>query len=369
MQPLTTSQPIHEPRPLASWPRTLSSLTLTLSPFPEAAVMVRLANVRMRSMLLLAQFASIICSGGIEFQQPDELFSVNGELNATLVFGDITLNYLDSGLMAHGEEVDRFRTLGFNGKTPGPTLRVRAGDTVRIRLENVLPPELVSTATVPINFYREFDVVNLHTHGLHISPRKPGDEVVKTRVNAGKDHEYVYHIPKDHMGGTHWYHAHWHGSVSIHVNFGAAGMIIVEDAVNQLPDELLEVRQGGPLEDYIVAAYHVDFDQINEITQEYIDNCKALHNTSKKGTGTGVDSIIGTDSCTDVDNCIDGPTCYECAAEKCESQASRFQADLPGEDAGATLLLVNGQFQPTLEITANTWVRLRLGFMATGMIL
>ena len=194
--------------------------------------MARLTNVRMRSMLLLVQFVSIICSG-IEFRQPDELFSVNGELNATLVFGDITVNYFDSGLIAKGQAVDKFHTLGFNGKTPGPTLRVRAGDTVRIRLMNVLPPELVSTETVKINKFREFDVVNLHTHGLHVSPRKPGDEVVKTRVDAGDYHDYVYHIPEDHMGGTHWYHAHWHGSVSIHVNFGAAGMIIVEDAAMQ----------------------------------------------------------------------------------------------------------------------------------------
>ena len=47
-------------------------------------------------------------------------------------------------------------------------------------------------------------------------------------------------------------HAHWHGAVSIHVNFGAAGMIIVEDADNQLPVEF----DPRVMDDYIVAIYY-----------------------------------------------------------------------------------------------------------------
>ena len=39
--------------------------------------------------------------------------------------------------------------LGFNGTSPGPTLRVRAGDTLHILLKNTLPSELVSTSSWP----------------------------------------------------------------------------------------------------------------------------------------------------------------------------------------------------------------------------
>ena len=37
--------------------------------------------------------------------------------------------------------------LGFNGTSPGPTLRVRAEDTLHILLKYTLPSELVSTSS------------------------------------------------------------------------------------------------------------------------------------------------------------------------------------------------------------------------------
>ena len=161
--------------------------------------------------------------------------------------------------------------LGFNvpgspGRSPGPTLRVRAGDTLKILLKNNMMPEVISTASATKNGYHDFSVVNLHTHGLHVSPLAPGDEVVNTRVKPGKTHPYEYHIPKDHMGGTFWYHPHYHGSTAMHVDFGAAGMIIVEDAERQLPQEFTPVHKfGGPMEDHILVAYYVQFSDITQI--------------------------------------------------------------------------------------------------------
>ena len=226
----------------------------------------------------------------------------------------------------------------------------------------------------------DFDVVNLHTHGLHVSPRKPGDEIIHTRVGPNEMHQYNYSIPDDHMGGTHWYHPHWHGAVTIHVNFGAAGMLIVEDAVNQLPDELRYKDSSTDniiMEDYIVAAFHVDFKDITHITNKYVQNCICM-NTSQ------------CDDCKDAlfdvnlnkkpfPHCEDGVSvlCVEKNCKNgrpslrtigCAAQAEPFYVnpeDFP--HTNDTLLLVNGQLEPTLEVTANTWVRLRLGFMSTGM--
>ena len=330
--------------------------------------MVRLANVRMRSMLLLVQLLSISCSG-IDFKQPDELScekvrnssgtdtsvqladicscnETSGKctLSVTLEFGHVMIPKESTGLK--GE----LHMLGFNvpgspGRSPGPTLRVRAGDTLKVLLKNNMPPEVISTASPTRNGYHDFSVVNLHTHGLHVSPLAPGDEVVNTRVQPGQTHQYIYHIPEDHMGGTHWYHPHWHGAVSMHVNFGAAGMIIVEDAVNQLPEEL------NDLDEYIVATYHVDYDDIDRIVKGYVKNCKKLHN--------------GTQSCHDVEKCsnvVGGEACQKCADPLCEAQAEPFNDTKAPK---SELLLVNGQHQPTLSIKAGTWVRLRLGFMAS----
>ena len=200
--------------------------------------MMPLSNVRMRSVLILLVHFLGTCSG-IEFKEPDE-FSCEGVRNAssgqsdvcnctsgtctlsvTLEFGHVNISKELTGLK--GE----LHLLGFNvpgspGRSPGPTLRVRAGDTLKILLKNNMPPELVSTASRTNNGYHDFSVVNLHTHGLHVSPIAPSDEVVDTVVVPNGTHQYVYHIPDDHMGGTHWYHPHWHGAVSMYVNFGAA---------------------------------------------------------------------------------------------------------------------------------------------------
>ena len=54
----------------------------------------------------------------------------------------------------------------------------------------------------------------------------------------------------------------------------------------------------------------------------------------------------------------------------CAAQAEPFFRNPEGyTTTGSSLLLVNGQFEPTLTITADTWVRLRLGFLATGKLL
>ena len=49
----------------------------------------------------------------------------------------------------------------------------------------------------------------------------------------------------------------------------------------------------------------------------------------------------------------------------CASQAEPFFNNTLAKTPGKALLLVNGQSEPTLNITADTWVRLRLGFIAS----
>jgi len=99
---------------------------------------------------------------------------------------------------------------GFNGSSPGPTLRVRPGDLLRVRLDNHIDQP-----------------TNLHTHGLHVSPRGNGDNPFVT-IEPGGSFDYAIAIPADHPAGTFWYHPHHHGTVADQVFAGLVGALLVE---------------------------------------------------------------------------------------------------------------------------------------------
>jgi len=105
----------------------------------------------------------------------------------------------------------RANVLGYNDGLPGPTLRVRPGDTLRIELVNQLDQP-----------------TNLHVHGLHVSPEDNGDNVFLA-VHPGESFQYEHRVPEDHPSGVFWYHPHHHGNVADQVFGGLYGAIVVED--------------------------------------------------------------------------------------------------------------------------------------------
>jgi FtsP/CotA-like multicopper oxidase with cupredoxin domain len=54
-------------------------------------------------------------------------------------------------------------------------------------------------------------------------------------IAPGSMRQYVYDLPKDHSSGTFWYHPHVHGSSTLQVGGGAAGVLVVEDVPGTLP--------------------------------------------------------------------------------------------------------------------------------------
>ena len=52
-------------------------------------------------------------------------------------------------------------------------------------------------------------------------------------VSIGVSWPYQYVIPKDHLPGTHWYHAHKHGATSTHVENGMAGSFVISPFTDQ----------------------------------------------------------------------------------------------------------------------------------------
>ncbi|MGV8856916.1 multicopper oxidase family protein [Rhodoglobus sp.] len=138
---------------------------------------------------------------GNTFTEPVELRSRDGALTLDLTSSPQRVSIA-------GRDVN---ALSYNGGLPGPTLRVRAGDTLAVSLKNGLA-----------------DPSNLHVHGLHISPNGNSDNVFVT-VAAGESFDYQYTLPADHPPGVYWYHPHLHGFVAEQVFGGLYGAIIVED--------------------------------------------------------------------------------------------------------------------------------------------
>lgn len=160
------------------------------------------------------------------FAEVPPIRSVNGVLTATL-----TVGYADNSILGCPVHLR-----SYNGGLIGPTLRVKPGDTMRIRLVNSLPR--TSDPCPMHNMENEpggFNLTNLHTHGLHVSPSGNSDNVFLQVCPGGPPQDYEIHIPMDQPPGTHWYHAHLHGSTALQVSSGMEGAIIVEGGQDTIP--------------------------------------------------------------------------------------------------------------------------------------
>jgi suppressor of ftsI len=111
-----------------------------------------------------------------------------------------------------------------------PTIEVDPGDTFVVDLKNDLskvpPPDVVDLQ----------DYVNLHFHGLTVSPQKPSDDVLTMLAAPGQKLHYVVHVQKSQEPGLYWYHSHVHGQTNYQVGeSGMSGAIIVGGITRHLP--------------------------------------------------------------------------------------------------------------------------------------
>ncbi len=132
-----------------------------------------------------------------------------------------------------------YRQEGGSFSIPGPTLNMVPGNKYVLRFRNLLPYEAPSPVH---NDFKDPNVTNVHTHGLHVSGESPGDDVTRM-FEGGFGGDYVYDIPADHMGGTYWYHAHHHGSTFLQVSTGGFGFIIIDDGQDQIPANVAAMEE------------------------------------------------------------------------------------------------------------------------------
>ncbi len=100
------------------------------------------------------------------------------------------------------------RVWAYDGQVPGPILRVRLGDTLRVRFTNHLPQE-----------------TTIHWHGVRVPNAMDGvPHLTQPPVAPGESFVYEF-TPKD--AGTFWFHPHVRSSEQ--VERGLYGVLVVED--------------------------------------------------------------------------------------------------------------------------------------------
>lgn len=154
--------------------------------------------------------------------------------SGTLEMGEVTLNINSETLTTRA-----YRQEGSNYSIPGPTMNMVPGQKYILRFKNTLPYQPLSAEH---NVFKDPNVTNVHTHGLHISGDTPSDDVTRF-FEGGFGGDYVYQIPPDHMGGTYWYHAHHHGSTFLQVSSGAFGQIIIDDSFDGIPSNVANMEE------------------------------------------------------------------------------------------------------------------------------
>ncbi len=107
-----------------------------------------------------------------------------------------------------GKEAQPVDIWGYNGTAPGPVLRIRQGDELRVRLRNGL-----------------HQPTTLHWHGIRIANAMDGvPGLTQKAVEPGESFDYRFACPD---AGTFWYHPH--KLAAEQVARGLHGILIVEE--------------------------------------------------------------------------------------------------------------------------------------------
>ena len=96
----------------------------------------------------------------------------------------------------------------YNGVVPGPEIRVRQGDRIRLTMQNALP-----------------DDTTIHCHGIRLPNAMDGvPHLTQHPIAPGQSFVYEFDVPD---AGTYWYHPHVRSAEQ--VGRGLSGALIVEE--------------------------------------------------------------------------------------------------------------------------------------------
>ncbi len=193
---------------------------------------------------------------GSSITQPQDLFSEHGVLRVNFTY--------ETRVDQNGNTLFCFMTQ--NG-AESPTLHVRPGDRLMIKLKNNVPVSASAAGSTAMEAMPGMTVsgrlsstcgavtmtassVNLHYHGTNTPPTCHQDEVIHTMINSGETFQYDVQFPLDEPPGLYWYHPHIHGISEAAVLGGASGALIVDGIQNinpevaGLPEQVLIIRDN-----------------------------------------------------------------------------------------------------------------------------
>ncbi len=105
----------------------------------------------------------------------------------------------------------RVTVWGYNHQVPGPMIRVRVGDKIKIIVKNELPQE-----------------TTVHWHGLAVPNSEDGvPNITQKPIPPGGSHIYTFKVTPQ-MEGTHLYHTHFNDTFQM--DMGLHGLLIVDPA-------------------------------------------------------------------------------------------------------------------------------------------
>jgi manganese oxidase len=101
----------------------------------------------------------------------------------------------------------KVKAWAYNGQVPGPQIRVREGDRVRVNFTNKLP-----------------ESTSIHFHGLELPNDQDGVPfITQPPVKPGASYTYEFTVPN---AGSHMYHSHHNAAMQ--VGLGLLGAFVVE---------------------------------------------------------------------------------------------------------------------------------------------
>jgi FtsP/CotA-like multicopper oxidase with cupredoxin domain len=233
----------------------------------------------------------------------------------------------------------------YNGSAVPPTLRLLPGDTLVVNLTNSLPPPPAGAGYT--------NSVNLHYHGLHVSPQAPGDDEIDMLAAPGQSLHYTIQIPTNHPTGLYWYHTHVHGEAERDTLSGLSGALIIDGIAAYTPQvagmtERVLVIRDTPLPGAILPNAN--------LAQTYAMKWAMQHGIAMHASGPGTSGRASTGGKTELhaSSTMKSANPYAFVDAKYRNFARSTAADqhcVAGNPEAPVLgLTLNGQTQPALRI-------------------
>eukprot|EP01084_Bolivina_argentea_P280090 478919_1 len=229
---------------------------------------------------------------------------------------------------------------------PGPTLVMHNGTNALLKITNNLYGKrnvCQSPDTCQhFNSFTDLDIINIHTHGLHVSPQidNPFDINILPTFNnkTGTSHIYNYSIISQHYPGTHYWHTHKHGSSTFHLNAGLFGALLVEHTPSNKYD-IDNIKENILM-----------FSWIRATSKHVCSSCQS----------NDINMLMNSMHMHD-DNELHSLCDLYCLYPEIEREHSGVSYDMQTVFDDINLFLVNGQFQPIInDMYVNRFRRLRL---------